>query len=75
LNALDSRTSTKNTGIMNPLDILEFANLRVSCLAVPPWRFKNRFMNGTPGEVSFRAVFALIMPHAVVSGQMPHATY
>jgi hypothetical protein len=47
--------------------------LRVSCLAVPPWRFKNRSMNGTPGEVSFRAVFAPVEPHAVVTGQMPHA--
>jgi hypothetical protein len=41
----------------------------------PPWRFKNRFMNGIPGEVFFRAVFAPVEPHAVVTGQMPHATY
>ena len=48
---------------------------RVSCLAVPPWRFKNRFMNGIPGVVYFRAVFAPVEPHAVVTRQMPHATY
>jgi hypothetical protein len=44
-------------------------------LAVPPWRFKNRFMIGIPGEVFFRAVFAPVEPHAVVTGQMPHAIY
>jgi hypothetical protein len=37
-------------------------------------------MNGIPGEVFFRAVFfravfAPVEPHAVVTGQMPHATY
>ena len=46
----------------------------VSCLAVPPWRSKKRSMNGIPREVSFRAVFAPVEPHAVVTGQMPHAT-
>ena len=44
------------------------------------WQFlhgalKNRLMNGIPGEVFFRAVFAPVEPHAVVTGQMPHATY
>jgi hypothetical protein len=46
-----------------------------SCLAVPPWRSKNRSMNGIRGEASFRAGFAPVEPHAAVTGQMPHADY
>ena len=32
-------------------------------------------MDEIRGEVIFRAVFAPVEPHAVVTGQMPHATY
>jgi hypothetical protein len=32
-------------------------------------------MDEMRGEVLFSAVFAPVEPHAVVTGQMPHATY
>jgi hypothetical protein len=49
-------------------------------LAFLAWQFlhgalKNRLMNGIPRDVSSRALFVPVEPHAVVTGQMPHATY
>ena len=49
--------------VTNPKSLAQL-DPRVSCLAVPPWRLKDRFMNGILGEVSFRAVFAPVDLHA-----------
>jgi hypothetical protein len=40
-----------------------------------PWRTKKPDMAGITGEVSFRAVFVLMMQHAAFAGQLRRATH